>query len=121
MCTNVSLKRDKHYTFEDPKSTSSDGSATSAAAQDWLDTIDSAREMALSQNAKSYPGDDPYRAVTSSGIPSSRDLDLDSPARPDTSLRVIMQKNNSGTDSDSLLGRKRFSKRQSKSGLAAVF
>lgn len=78
--------------------------------------------MALSQNSvKAHPDDDPYRAVTSGGSPLGRDLDLDSPARPDTSLRIALQKNNSGTDSDSLLGRKRFSKRQSKSGLAAVF
>ena len=112
------FQREKHFTFEDPRSASSDGSATSAAAQEWLDIIDVAREMALSQNsASSYDGD-PDLQNPSTG--STRDLDLDSPPRPETYQgRSTLQK--AHNDNDSFKGRKRFSKRQSKSGLAAVF
>ncbi|KAL8793023.1 MAG: hypothetical protein Q9195_004334 [Heterodermia aff. obscurata] len=110
--------REKHFTFEDPKSTSSDGSATSAAAQEWLDIIDVAREMALSQNSTSSYDADSDLQNPSTG--STRDLDLDSPPRPETYQgRSTLQK--AHNDHDSFKGRKRFSKRQSKSGLAAVF
>ena len=114
------IQRDKHFTFEDPKSASSDGSATSAAAQDWLDVIEVAREMALSQTSTgSYAGDPDLQTP---GTNSTRDLDLDSPPRPETGQgRNTLQKHLGNNDNDSFKGRKRFSKRQSKSGLAAVF
>jgi 3-phosphoinositide dependent protein kinase-1 len=116
----MNIKRDKHYTFEDPKASSSDGSATSASAQEWLDAIETAREMALSQNSSSfYAGDQDSRNGANG---STRDLDLDSPPRPETGQgRNTLQKHQINPDHDSFLGRKRFSKRQSKSGLAAVF
>ncbi|KAK4697235.1 3-phosphoinositide dependent protein kinase-1, partial [Lecanoromycetidae sp. Uapishka_2] len=112
---------DKHYTFEDPKSASSDGSATSASAQEWLDTIETAREVALSQSvANSYSGDDALKDMQMGPPSSSRGLDLDSPGIIEaTPHRHTLQKHHSSDDS--FMGRKRFSKRQSKSGLAAVF
>jgi len=112
---------DKHYTFEDPKSASSDGSATSASAQEWLDSIEAAREMALSQSVtSSYTGDDEFRELQSGPSSSSRGLDLDSPVPPGSSGRHTLHKYSTASE-DSFMGRKRFSKRQSKSGLAAVF
>lgn len=113
-------QRDKHFTFEDPKSASSDGSTTSASAQEWLDAIETAREMALSQNSSnSYAGDNGLQNGSSG---STRDLDLDSPPRPETGQgRSTLQKHQANPENDSFMGRKRFSKRQSKSGLAAVF
>ncbi|KAL6715274.1 serine/threonine protein kinase [Lecanora helva] len=116
---------DKHFIFEDPKSPSSDGSATSASAQEWLDIIESARELALSQSiSNSYSGEDAFKELQT-GVPStSRALDLDSPGPlengPSASNRHTLQKQ-PGSGDDSFMGRKRFSKRQSKSGLAAVF
>ncbi|KAG7004292.1 hypothetical protein G7Y79_00026g058760 [Physcia stellaris] len=83
--------REKHFTFEDPKSASSDGSATSAAAQDWLDVIDVAREMALSQKSASSYSADPDLQNPAPG--STRDLDLDSPPQPESSQgRNTLQK-----------------------------
>ena len=116
---------DKSYSFEDPKSASSDGSATSASAQEWIDTIEKSRELALSQNLSgSYSGDDALKELTSSGPSSTRALDLDSPGPIENGStsngRHILQKHQPGNE-DSFMGRKRFSKRQSKSGLAAVF
>ena len=80
--------------------------------------------MALAQSvANSYSGEDALKDIA--GPPSSsRGLDLDSPgpleAGPMNAGRHTLHKNHSSND-DSFMGRKRFSKRQSKSGLAAVF
>ncbi|KAI4216354.1 MAG: hypothetical protein LQ351_001364 [Letrouitia transgressa] len=108
--------KDKHFTFEDPKSTSSDGSATSASAQEWLDAIELARELAASQStSSSYPGEDVLKDLQPSSSSSPRALDLDAPETRHTLQKL------QPTESDSFMGRKRFSKRQSKSGLSAVF
>ncbi|KAL9004851.1 MAG: hypothetical protein Q9188_002339 [Gyalolechia gomerana] len=109
-------QKDKHFTFENPKSASSDGSATSASAQEWLDAIDRAREMAAFQGtSNSYSGEDALKEMQSGPPSSSRALDLAS-----SEGRNILQKP-PPMESESFLGRKRFSKRQSKSGLSAVF
>ncbi|CAD6567911.1 MAG: pkb-activating kinase-like protein [Alectoria sarmentosa] len=115
---------DKHFSFEDPKAASSDGSATSASAQEWLDSIETAREIAFSQSfSNSYTGDDVLKDLQSGSHTSSRGLDLDSPGPLENGTgRHTLQKNHSSNeDSFHGIGRKRFSKRQSKSGLAAVF
>ena len=81
--------------------------------------------MALSQSiSNSYSGEDALKELQS-GVPSSsRGLDLDSPGPIEnglgTSNRHTLQKHHPNSE-DSFMGRKRFSKRQSKSGLAAVF
>ena len=78
--------------------------------------------MALSQSvANSYSEEDSLKDLSSSVPSSSRNLDLDSPGPVENgSHRHNLQKNFRDND-DSFMGRKRFSKRQSKSGLAAVF
>lgn len=118
-------QQEKHYSFEDPKSATSDGSATSASAQEWIDTIEKARDIALSTNtSNSYLGDDALKDLANGGPPSTRAMDLDSPGSlengPSSSGRHTLQKHPSSNE-DSFIGRKRFSKRQSKSGLSAVF
>lgn len=115
---------DKHFSFEDPKASSSDGSATSACAQEWLDSIETAREIAFSQSlSNSYTGDDALKDLQSGPHTFSRGLDLDSPGPLENgSGRHTLQKSQpSNEDSFHGIGRKRFSKRQSKNGLAAVF
>lgn len=108
------LQKDKHFTFEIPKSSSSDGSATSTSAQEWIDAIERAREMAVFQtNSNSYNGEDAFKELQSGPPSSSRALDLDS-------SEGKLQKPPPG-ESESFMSRKRFSKRQSKSGLSAVF
>lgn len=119
-------QRDKHYTFEDVKAASSDGSATSASAQEWLDAIDRAREIALSQNAAaaSYTGDE-FKDLQS-GMPSpASTLDMATDLRTQSGMalssRNNLKKQLSSKDPDEVKGFKRFSKRQSKSGLPSVF
>lgn len=83
--------------------------------------------MAISQSiSMSSTGDEVFKEIQSSISPTPRALDLDSPPPGEntssSSGRHTLQKNPSTNDVDSLKGRnKRFSKRQSKNGLAAVF
>ncbi|KAI4108931.1 MAG: hypothetical protein LQ339_002050, partial [Xanthoria mediterranea] len=108
--------KDKHFTFETPKSASSDASTSSASAQEWLDAIERAREMAaFHSTSNSYSGEDAFKELQSGPSSSSRALDLDS-----AESRSALQRP-PPSESESFMSRKRFSKRQSKSGLSAVF
>ncbi|MCJ1432348.1 pkb-activating kinase-like protein [Xylographa pallens] len=117
--------REKHYTFEDPKAASSDGSATSSAAQEWIDAMDRAREIALSHSQNnSYSGDE-FKDLQS-GLPSpTNTLDMAADRRTHSTLAMTgrnnLKKHPSISNPDELKGFKRFSKRQSKSGFPSVF
>lgn len=119
-------QRDKHYTFEDPKSASSDFSSTSATAQEWLEAIDRANKIAISQSMvnHSYSIDDALTEVQS-GVASSQTPNLVFEGRPDNNPAVIgrnnLKKHSVSKDADESKGFKRFSKRQSKSGISSVF
>jgi 3-phosphoinositide dependent protein kinase-1 len=107
--------------------------ATAVSTQDWLETLDRAKELAAAQDLQSaYNTEGPYNAEESFNISSSalssHASTLDhhvqdvNPAEPSTHHgRGTLLKPHAGADSESIKGRKRFSKRQSKSGLAAVF
>jgi 3-phosphoinositide dependent protein kinase-1 len=107
--------------------------ATAVSTQDWLETLDRAKELAAAQDLQSaYNTEGPYNAEESFNISSSalssHASTLDhhvqdvNPAEPSTHHgRGTLHKQHAGADSESIKGRKRFSKRQSKSGLAAVF
>ncbi|KAG8528265.1 uncharacterized protein KY384_007182 [Bacidia gigantensis] len=132
---------DKHYTFESPATTSASdlGSATSAQAQEWLDVIDRSREIAFAQSigsGNSYTGEDQLKDLQSvtATTGSTRALDLDSPGGALSSgmgsiggnlgvdsSRNTLHKSPQQDRDEGFIGRKRFSKRASKSGLAAVF
>jgi 3-phosphoinositide dependent protein kinase-1 len=124
------LQREKHFVFEDPKSSSSDGSATSAAAQEWLEAVERGREIAISQSmTASYTGDEAFRDLqtsSSSAHTLDRHTERHTEVASTNSSRHTLHKYPSTTNPDDLRGgsnvfAKRFSKRQSKSGLAAVF
>lgn len=119
-------KRDRHFIFEDPKPASKDPMATAVSAQEWLDALVRARDLAISlqERHNNYSTDDSLNLSTSalsshaSTIDQSPDLSPHPGAHPG---RAMLHKQHSGGDAESLKGRKRFSKRQSKSGLTAVF
>ena len=90
-------KRDKCYTFEDPKT----------PASEWLAQIERAREIA----SVNYPPDDGFMSSTLSSPPST--ITLDAAANGHSGGR--------GGDGSSERSNKRFSKRTSRHGLAAVF
>ncbi len=78
--------------------------------------------MALSQSASnSYSSDEAYRGLQTGSSQNTSGLCLDNDSSPDLSGHNMLQKHLANSDRDSFIGRKRFSKRQSKNGLAAVF
>ncbi|KAF1989535.1 Pkinase-domain-containing protein [Aulographum hederae CBS 113979] len=111
--------RDKHYLFEDPKVTTSDPDGSVYSTQEWLDSIERAKDFALSETlASSYSNDSQFNDLSSaiSSPTSTLGGDIDGVNIPTARLR----KHDQG-DTESIKGRKRFSKRHSKNGLAAVF
>lgn len=118
-------QRDKHYVFEDPKPSSGDPSITALSTQEWLEALDRAKEIAASQSLNtSYSGEDAFNVSSSALSSHANTLDRSSEFPqdlPSSGHRTTLTKHHSSADSDSIKGRKRFSKRQSKSGLAAVF
>jgi 3-phosphoinositide dependent protein kinase-1 len=127
--TNFS-QRDKHLTFEDPKSTSGDPGFSTRSTQEWLDFLEDVKEHALSQRlalTNTYTG-----GVDSiNGLSSSTDTSTVASSTPNDSMphgRNTLHKEPRGVDNaergqvrDGKAGRKRFSRRHSKNGLAAVF
>ncbi|KAI9870668.1 MAG: pkb-activating kinase-like protein [Pleopsidium flavum] len=111
--------RDKYFTFEDPKSSTNDATTTAASTQEWLDTIERAKEIAVSQSVtNSYCSEDAFKDLPSSASTLGGDTALHLDNGPG---RHTLQKSQRDSDVESTKGRKRFSKRQSKSGLTAVF
>ncbi|KAH9864115.1 hypothetical protein J1614_010048 [Plenodomus biglobosus] len=112
--------RDKQYIFEDPKSTTSDPDGSKYSSQEWLDSIEQARDYAFSQTMQnSYTADAALNDL-GSNLPSptstlGADSALDGVNIP-ASRHGHLQKIHG--DTESLKGRKRFSKRHSKNGLA---
>ncbi|KAF1944845.1 hypothetical protein EJ02DRAFT_420145 [Clathrospora elynae] len=112
--------RDKQFVFEDPKSTTSDPDGSKYSSQEWLDSIEQARDYAFSQTmTNSYASDAALSELVSNHPSPSSTLDGDSilegvniPASRHGHLRKDQG------DAESLKGRKRFSKRHSKNGLA---
>lgn len=116
------FQRDKHLTFEDPRATTSDPAGSKYSTQEWIDSVEQAREIALTQ---SVSGESILNGINS-GINSPADslggdaaMPLSGPSSGAHSGRQTLRKEKD--DSDGPKGRKRFSKRHSKSGLAAVF
>ncbi|KAF2690206.1 kinase-like protein [Lentithecium fluviatile CBS 122367] len=110
--------RDKQYVFEDPKSTTSDPNGSKYYTQEWLDSIEQARDYALSQNiTNSYSGDSTLNDLNSSLSSPTSTLGGDS-ALDGVNIPTARHLRKDQGDSDSLKGRKRFSKRHSKNGLA---
>jgi 3-phosphoinositide dependent protein kinase-1 len=99
--------------------------ATAIVAQEWLDMLARAQDFAMQQNNNSYSNDDSLNLSSSALSSHASTIDQPTDLSPHSagqshSSRGILHKQHSG-DADSLKGRKRFSKRQSKSGLTAVF
>ena len=102
--------------------------ATAISTQEWLDSLVRSRDIAISLQERhgNYSENDSLNISSSalSSQPSTIDQPTDlSPhsASHGHSGRGLLHKQQSADDAASLKGRKRFSKRQSKSGLTAVF
>lgn len=119
--------RGTHYVFEDPKSSTSTGSSTQSSAKEWIESIERAKDMAMSQNmvGSSYTSEMEMESGPTS--PSSSILGNGS-IYPEGFSVADRNGRNHLTKSQTTLGTEdaakrhhRFSKRQSKNGLAAVF
>ncbi|RMJ24030.1 serine threonine protein kinase [Aspergillus sp. HF37] len=111
---------DKRFVFENPKPSNNIGT-TAMSAQEWLDTLDRAREMAA-ENDVPDSAEDAFREISSGLSSHANTLDRNSdmlaegvPAGRSTLVKP------QPTDSDSSKGKKRFSRRHSRNGLSAVF
>ncbi|KAI9721348.1 MAG: pkb-activating kinase-like protein [Chrysothrix sp. TS-e1954] len=124
-------KRDRTLTFEDSKANTGDSGSSARATQEWLDILESAREFHSSQSISSpstYPSSYPPNGLS----PTSPVLSNEDRGEGDRQGRAMLRKAGSsaggrGASEESLKGGgsggrgKRFSKRHSKNGLAAVF
>ncbi|PNS15315.1 Serine/threonine-protein kinase ksg1 [Sphaceloma murrayae] len=111
--------KDKQYTFEDPRGSTSDPDGSKYSTREWMEKIEWAKELATSQSvANSFSADTQFSELSSSV--SSPNSALDSDAQLDQAYqRGLLRRDG---DTESLRSRKnRFSKRHSKNGLAAVF
>jgi 3-phosphoinositide dependent protein kinase-1 len=114
----IYLQREKQFVFEDPKSTTSDPDGSKYSTQEWLDSIDNAREYALSQSiTSSYAGDSALNELNSSMPSPTSTLGGDS-ALEGVNIPTARHLRKDHGDAESMKGRKRFSKRHSKNGLA---
>lgn len=119
------MQREKHFVFEDPRPSPSEPEASGLSTQEWVDMLDRAKEISISQSiTNSYSGDDAFKDLSSGMSSHANTLDRSSEFNPEghgskEGRKTLMKHHDPETES--LKGRKRFSKRQSKGGLAAVF
>ncbi|WYZ37435.1 hypothetical protein EsH8_II_000941 [Colletotrichum jinshuiense] len=114
-----------HYTFEEPKG-SPNSSEHGSTANDWIESLERAKELALSQNLTgSYTGDNGFGDMSAVPSPSStlggRGSYPDGFGVSDRSGRNHLSKSQASLEDSSSTKRNRFSKRQSKNGLGAQF
>ncbi|KAK5107506.1 hypothetical protein LTR62_001078 [Meristemomyces frigidus] len=137
---SLDTRDNKFHTFEDPRATTADPAGSKYSTQEWLDALSSAHEVALSQSMLANTGSQ-YGSqsllMNDLGIlgdPSGHNSPavsvgedaigaMPGPNVQRHALRQTLRRKE--TDEESMggggKGRKRFSKRHSKSGLAAVF
>lgn len=113
------MQKDKHYVFEDVRTPTLEARGTRYSTREWLEALDQAREFALSQSmANSYSGESALNefnsAISSPASTIGGDGAIDG-------VNIPTARHLRKDDSESIKGRKRFSKRHSKNGLAAVF
>jgi len=112
------MQRDKQFVFEDAKSTTSDPNGSKYSTQEWLDSIDNAREYALSQSQSNLFANDATLTELDSRL-SSPASTLGDAALDGVNIPTARHlRKDPGGDTESTKSRKRFSKRHSKNGLA---
>jgi 3-phosphoinositide dependent protein kinase-1 len=122
------VKRGIHYTFEDPKSSKEGVDSNRTTPEEWIESIERAKEYAVSQSMLgSYSSDNGFGEMSSSvSSPSSTihggSIYPEGFNVSDRNGRGILTKSQASLQGgDDVSKRHRFSKRQSKNGLAAVF
>ncbi|KAF2465496.1 serine/threonine protein kinase-like protein [Lindgomyces ingoldianus] len=110
--------KDKQFVFEDPSNTTRDPEGSKYSTQEWLDNIEKARDWGLSQSmANSYSEDSTLNDLNSTLSSPASTLGGDS-ALDGVNIPTARHLRKEHEETNSLKGRKRFSKRHSKNGLA---
>lgn len=121
--------RGTHYTFEDTKTSITTGDPSKSSAQEWLESIERAKDMALSQSmVGSYTSEGGFDMSSSVSSPSStlqgNSIYPEGFNVTDRSGRNHLTKSQASLSEDTsekAQKRHRFSKRQSKNGLSTPF
>ncbi|KAK5661030.1 hypothetical protein OQA88_12409 [Cercophora sp. LCS_1] len=115
-----------HYTFEEPKSQNNEG--TKFSVDDWIESLERSKEMAISQNlVGSFNSDNGFGDMSSSmSSPASTmggrsNFPSEGYSINDRSGRGQLTKSQASLEQEANVKRNRFSKRQSKNGLGAAF
>ncbi|CZS97397.1 probable 3-phosphoinositide-dependent protein kinase 1 [Rhynchosporium agropyri] len=128
-CVNT---RGTHYTFEDSKSSVTTGDPSKSSAQEWIESIERAKDMALSQNmGGSYNSETGFDMGSSVSSPSSTihgtSVYPEGFSITDRAGRNHLTKSQASlggedtSDKATMKKSHRFSKRQSKNGLSTPF
>lgn len=120
-------QRGTHYVFEDTKTSITTGDPSKSSAQEWLESIERAKDMALSQSmVGSYNSENGFDMASSVSSPNST-LQGNS-VYPEgfnvsdrTGRNLITKSQASLAEEPTEKKRNRFSKRQSKNGLSTPF
>jgi 3-phosphoinositide dependent protein kinase-1 len=123
------LQRGVHYTFEDTKTSITTGDPSKSSAQEWIESIERAKDMALSQSMMgSYTSENGFDMGSSVSSPSStlqgNNIYPEGFNAQDRGGRNILTKSQASLSeehSEKPQKRNRFSKRQSKNGLSTPF
>lgn len=111
--------RDKLYTFEDPRATIADPEGSRYSTQEWMECIERSKELAMVHSMASYSGESVFNDLGSNMSSPASTAATDTTEHSGHHRQTLKKEPGDG---DSVKSRKnRFSKRQSKSGLAAVF
>ncbi|KAL3421044.1 hypothetical protein PVAG01_07489 [Phlyctema vagabunda] len=125
-CVDV---RGTHYTFEDTKTSTTTGDPSKTSAQEWIESIERAKDIAYSQSmVGSYSSETGFDIPSSVSSPSStihgNSIYPEGFNVSDRAGRNHLTKSQASLGGDELDGknkRNRFSKRQSKNGLSTPF
>lgn len=110
-----------HYTFEDVKPTTS-VEAPRPTADDWLESLQQARDIAISSNrSRSYTSDNAFGEMSSSMSSPASTFGPEGYNINDRSHRNHLSKSQASLEDAANAKRNRFSKRQSKQGLGSAF
>lgn len=123
-----SQQRGTHYTFEDAKSSTITGDPAKPSAQEWIDSIERAKDIAYSQSmVGSYNSETGFEIPSSASSPSStfhgNNIYPERFADRTGRHHVVKSQPSIGGDEQAEKANKknRFSKRQSKNGLSTPF
>ncbi|KAI9746164.1 MAG: pkb-activating kinase-like protein [Claussenomyces sp. TS43310] len=118
--------RGTHYTFEDSKSSYSNSDSSRTIPEEWIESIERAKDFAISQSMLgSYSSENGFEMTSSVSSPASTlgggSVYPDSFNVTDRGGRNHLTKSQASLSEEHTTKKHRFSKRQSKNGLAAVF